>query len=299
MHLLVKQRVVITLVISLLLVIYFGFSLFVSYTMTSRLSPHLDISPNFISTEWRAVEFKSSDGIRLRGWFFESSSDKAIIMAGGLLANRTNTEYMGPIIAKELIENGYNVLLYDTRAHSKSDGDRVGFGSVEGGDIIGAVKFLNEQSIVSKNIGIIADSTGATSILMVIDKLKEVGAVVLDSPAADFQPIISNRLSVEKQIPAFFHPTIFFFNKLFFGVILSIVKPIDKISLDPNRKFLFLHGKLDETIPITNSEKLLEKAKKQSKLVVFEEGGHIETFKSDPDLYRKEVYRFLETELNN
>ncbi len=297
MRLTKRQKIIITVVISLILIIYFGFSLFASFAMTSRLSPHLDITPIFVSNDWRSVEFKASDGVRLRGWFFEGTSDKVVIMVGGLLANRTNTEYMGPVIAKELLAKGYNVLLYDTRAHGKSDGDRVGFGSVEGNDIIGAVKFLNEQSFISKNIGIIADSTGATSTLMVIDDLKEVGAIILDSPAAAFQPIISNRLSIEKQIPIFFHPTIFFFNKLFFGVDLSIIKPIDKISLDPNRKLLFLHGKLDETIPVANSEKLLDKANKQSKLVVFDEGGHIETYKSNPELYRKEVFQFLETEL--
>src|SRR3990172_5000116 len=134
MRLTKKQGVIIAVVLSLLLTIYFGFSLFASSAMTSRLSPHLDITPIFISEDWRSVEFKAGDGVRLRGWFFESTSDKAVIMVGGLLANRTNTEYMGPVIAKELIAKGYNVLLYDTRAHGKSDGDRVGFGSVEGSD---------------------------------------------------------------------------------------------------------------------------------------------------------------------
>lgn len=134
---------------------------------------------------------------------------------------------------------------------------------------------------------------------MVIDQLKDVGAIVLDSPAANFKPIISDRLWKERSVPIIFHPTIFFFAKSFFGVDLSIIRPIDKIGLDPNRKFLFLHGKNDETIPITNSQQLLAKANKTSKLVVFGDGAHIETFKSDPELYRQEVYKFLDEELGN
>ena len=74
-------------------------------------------------------------------------------------------------------------------------------------------------------------------------------------------------------------------------------KPIEKIALDPERKLLFLHGAKDETTPLENSKQLLTLANKESKLVVFEEGRHIETYKSDPDLYRKEVFGFLETEL--
>jgi fermentation-respiration switch protein FrsA (DUF1100 family) len=294
-----KQKISIVVVISALLLLYFSFCAFAAHIMTSPLAPHIDITPNFISDDWRSAEFKSTDGVQLRGWFFEGQSTKAVIMVSGLFANRTNSEYMGSIIAKELIFLGYNVLLYDTRAHGKSDGDRVGFGSVEGEDIVGAVKFLNSQGFASKDIAIIGDSMGAISTLMVVDKLKEVGAIVLDTPASEFAPILSSRLWVERGVPGFFHPTIFFFSKVFFGVDVYSVKPIDKISLDNKRKLLFLHGKLDQTTPVINSETLIKKAGKGSRLILFEEGSHIETFKSDPKLYRKEVYSFLESELSS
>ncbi len=297
MVLMTRFKKTLLICLSLVILLYLAFCILVSHLMTSRLAPNLDITPNFISNQWKSVEFKSSDNIQLRGWFFESTSDKVIIMVPGLMANRTNSEYMGSIIARELIALGYNVLLYDTRAHGKSDGDRVGYGSVEGNDVIGAVRFLNEISFESKNIGIIADSTGATSTLMVLDKLKQVGAIIVDTPAANFEPIVSNGLWKEKLVPKLFHPSIFFFNKFLFGVDLSRIKPIEKISLDSNRKLLFLHGRLDKTTPLKNSEELLQKSINGSQLVVFEQGSHIETYKSDPDLYRKEVYQFLESEV--
>lgn len=277
---------------------YFGLSLYVANAMTSPLAKRLEISPEVISKNYEEVFFKAVDGVGLKGWLFPSSGKNLIIMVGGLLPNRANVEYLAPMIAKELIEANYSILLYDTRAHGLSEGDRVGYGSVEGNDVVGAVAFAETRGFGPKNIGIIADSTGAISTLMVIDQIKDVGAIVLDTPAADFQKIVSNRLWVEKKIPPFFHPTIFFFNRVFFNVAIGKVKPIERIGLDPERKFLFLHAAKDETTPLKNSQDLLAAANKESRLVVFDKGSHIETYKSDPDLYRKEVYNFLETVLD-
>lgn len=290
---------IIPLVIVIIMVIYLGFSLFVANSLTSPLSVRIDTSAKVISEDFENIQFKASDGLELKGWFFPSYSDKVIVFVTGLIANRINTEYLGPMIARELIEDGYNVLMYDTRAHGESGGKRVGFGSKEGNDVVGAIKFIETKGFDPKSIGIIADSTGAISTLMVIDQLKDIGAIVLDSTATKFQPVIGDRLWKEKHVPPFFDPAIFFFTKDLFGVDLASVRPIDKISLDPNRKFLFLHGALDKTIPLKNSQELLARANKQSKLVVFENGSHIETFKSDPTLYRKEVYQFLDQELAN
>ncbi|OGY30585.1 MAG: hypothetical protein A3A57_02250 [Candidatus Woykebacteria bacterium RIFCSPLOWO2_01_FULL_41_12] len=292
-----RYKKILIIVVLIIAILYLGLSLYVSHVMTSPLSRHIDISPEVISNNFEDVGFAASDGITLKGWFFKGSSDRLVIMVTGLLPNRVNTEYLGPVIMLELIRGGYAVLAYDTRAHGQSAGNRVGYGSVEGRDVVGAVNFAKIRGFEGKNIAIIADSTGAISTLLVIDEIKDVGAIVLDTPAADFQKIVSNRLWVEKKIPPFFHPAIFFFNKIFFDVDIGKAKPIEKIALDPERKLLFLHGAKDETTPLENSKQLLTLANKESKLVVFEEGRHIETYKSDPDLYRKEVFGFLETEL--
>jgi len=292
-----RYKKILIIVVLIIAILYLGLSLYVSHVMTSPLSRHIDISPEVISNNFEDVGFAASDGITLKGWFFKGSSDRLVIMVTGLLPNRVNTEYLGPVIMLELIREGYAVLAYDTRAHGQSAGNRVGYGSVEGRDVVGAVNFAKIRGFEGKNIAIIADSTGAISTLLVIDEIKDVGAIVLDTPAADFQKIVSNRLWVEKKIPPFFHPAIFFFNKIFFDVDIGKAKPIEKIALDPERKLLFLHGAKDETTPLENSKQLLTLANKESKLVVFEEGRHIETYKSDPDLYRKEVFGFLETEL--
>ena len=292
-------KLIVLIVFVFLVIVYFGFSFYVADAMTAPLSPRIDTSATVISPNYENIDFSASDGVNLKGWFFPSTNNKVIIMVTGLVANRVNTEYLGPLIAQELIAKGYNIIMYDTRAHGLSGGKRVGYGSVEGNDVVGAVNYAKSRGYEAKNIGIIGDSTGAISTLMVIDKLKDVGAIVLDSPATAFAPVISDRLWKEKGVPTFFYPAIFFFDKVAFGVDINSIRPIDKIGLDPNRKFLFLHGALDETIPPINSEELLKAANKSSQRVVFANGNHIETYKSDPALYRSVVYNFLAKELGN
>jgi len=292
-----KTKLRILIIISVLLTIYIGVSFYVANAMTSPMVRHIEISPELISKNHQDIQFEAGDGTKLKGWLFNSPSNKLIIFVSGILGNRVDTPYYTVLIAQELVAKNYNVLLYDSRAHGESEGKRIGYGSTEGGDILGAIKFAENQGFPSEKIGIIANSVGAISTLMVIDQLEKVGAVVLDTPASEFAPIISDRLWKEKFVPPFFHPTIFLFNKIFFGVDLKKIRPIDKIVLVGNHRFLFLHAAKDATIPIINSQKLLEKANPNSKLVVFPNGEHIETYKSDPDLYQKEVFGFLEGEL--
>ncbi len=291
------QYKVILALLTFLILIYFGFSLYVAHEMTKRMAPRLDVSPTLVSENYEDVEFKSADGLTLKGWWFKSNSDKLVVMVAGLLPNRINADYYAVLIAKDLVNEGYNVLMYDSRAHGKSEGSRVSYGRFEGDDILGAVSFYKEQGFKPEKIAIISVSTGAISTLMVVDQLREVGALIIDSAATNFKPIIIDRLWKEKKVPPFFSPCIFFFTDKVFGLKIGEVRPIEKLQLVPERKFLFLHGKLDETIPVHESKKLLAATNPSSKLVIFPKGEHIETFKSDPSLFRKEVFGFLSREL--
>lgn len=293
-----SHKIILGLIV-LLLIVYFGFSLLVANEMTKRMAPRLDVSPTMVSENYEDIEFKSTDGLTIKGWLFKADSDKLVVMVAGLLPNRINTDYYAMWIAKDLVEEGYNVIMYDPRAHGKSEGNRVSYGRFEGNDILGAVELAKERGLKPENIAILADSTGAISTLMIVDQLNNVGALIIDSATTDFKPIIIDRLWVEKKVPPFFAPGIFSFTDKVFGLDVSGIKPIEKLSLVPERKFLFLHGRLDETIPVEEGQKLFEASNPESKLVIFPNGDHIETFKSDPDLYRKEVFGFLSNELGN
>lgn len=289
----------IIVVIVILILGYIGFSYFVASELTKRLAPTLDATPKLVSDNYEDITFKSTDGLNLKGWWFKTGSDKLVIMVHGLLPNRVNTEYLGMWIAKDLVNEDYNIIMYDSRARGKSEGERSSFGRNEGNDILGAVDFAKKQGFKPENIGILGDSTGAVSTLMVADKLTDVGALIIDTATTDFKPVIIDRLWKERHVPPIFAFGVFFFTDRVFGLKISEVRPIEKLPLVPQRKFLFLHGGSDDTFPVEEGKKLLAEANPESKLIIFQNGIHIQTFKSDPELYRKEVFGFLASELGN
>ena len=293
-----RYKIVLGLIIFSLL-IYFGFSFIVANEMTKRMAPRLDVSPTHVSENYEGIEFKAIDDLTLKGWLFKTDSRKLVIMVPGLTQNRINTSYYATSIGKELVDSGYNLMMYDPRATGLSEGNRVSYGKFEVADVLGAFEFAKDRGFKPQNTAILGDSTGAITTLIAVDQLNEVGALVIDTATTNYKPFIIRRLWTEKRIPTFFAPGIFFFTDTILGLKIGEVKPIEKLSLVPERRFLYLHGEQDEIFPETESKKLLESSNSSSKLVIFHNARHIETFKSDPDLFRKEVLEFLEEELGD
>lgn len=294
-----RNRKLILILLIFFILIYIGFSFFVANEMTKPMAPRLDVYPTVVSENFEDIEFKSTDDLTLQGWLFSTDTSKLVIMVPGLTQNRINTAYYAIWIAKDLVGEGYNVIMYDPRATGLSEGDRVSYGKFEVADILGAVEFAKGRGFKPEKIAILGDSTGAITILMAADKLNKVGALIIDSAATNFKPLIINRLWTEKNVPTFFAPAIFFFTDTVFKTKIGEVKPIEQLPLVPNRKFLYLHGELDDLFPVEESKILLDASSTESKLVIFSKGNHVETFKSDPDLYRKEIFNFLESELGD
>lgn len=290
--------VYITFLFTLILLVYVGISLFIADRLTTITQNPLTIQPAVISKNYEEITFQTPDGITLKGWLFTNSSKKLVILVAGHGQNRENPDYGGVKLAKDLIAQGYNVLMYDARGNGVSQKTRAGFGFGTAKDILGAISFARNKGFEPKATAIIADSMGATATILIADKLSNIGALVVDSPAAELEPIVSAALWREKHIPYVFHLGIFLSAKILFDVDIPSVKPIQTITLVPNRIFLFLHGADDITIPIENSRLLLAKANPASKLIVFPHAGHVQTYKTNPALYRKEVFGFLEKNLH-
>jgi uncharacterized protein len=276
---------------------YFAFSFYAASQIVKANHDRIDISPTIISTDYKDISVQNSDGVDLKGWLFKGSSNKLIIMIAGFRQNRINKDYFGFLIAKELIVLGYNVLVFDNQSTGESVGDYLTFGVKEGRDLVTVVNYAKNNGFEAKNIGIIGDSMGAIALLLVSDQLKDIGAMAVDSPANDLKKTMENILQNEQGVPLIFNPGIFFILKTVYQVDVDSIKPSDHVALVPGRVFLYLHGGKDTSIYPWNSEQLLAVSNPKSELVIFPNGKHIETYKSDPQKYRDTVFPFLEEQL--
>jgi fermentation-respiration switch protein FrsA (DUF1100 family) len=295
----VTPKIVLILVTAIVVILgfgYFGFSYYVASEMTKSDHSKLNRPAQIVSANYQDVTVKKPDGY-LKGWLFKGASKKLIIFAAGFNQQRFDTENIVVLISRELIALGYNVLVYDNQATGESTGNRVTFGLKESKDLITVVNFAKTQGFEAKNIGIIGYSEGAIAELLASDRLRDVGAMVADSPSEDLKGTVANILVKERNIPSIFMPGVYFVLKNTYGVDLDKIKPADHIMLVSERVFLYLHGGRDTSIYPVNSEKLLAISNPKSKLVIFPNGKHVETYKSDPRKYRDVVYSFLKDQL--
>ncbi len=245
------------------------------------------------------VVFRSKDNYQLAGWFFPGTNGKAILFVHGAgNQNRANEVYGTPEIAKYFLDLGYTILLFDLRGTGESQYSRISFGQYERNDVAGAFEYLVSQEYKPQSIGIISDSLGAIATIMASDEIKDAGGIVLDSPASVVRPVVSDIMVKEHNVPLFLHPGIYFAAKTLYKIDVDFVRPIDYIASQKETPLLFLHGTNDTLIPPHNSEELLARVNKGER-VLFPGAKHVETFKTNADLYKKTVSDFFEKNLKS
>ena len=133
------------------------------------------------SAAYEPVTFRSSDGLRLSGWYARSRNRAAVVLVHGGGGDRTGSVGHARLLAR----HGYGVLLYDSRGRGESEGSPVSFGWGWPKDVAGAIAFLRGRSDVDPDrIGGLGLSTGADVLIEVAAERKEIEAVVADGATA-------------------------------------------------------------------------------------------------------------------
>jgi uncharacterized protein len=126
---------------------------------------------------YQEVTFRSSDGLRLAGWYTPSHNGAAVVVVSSAGGDRLGS--VGH--ARLLAEHGYGVLLYDARGSGESEGSPNGFGWDWHHDIAGALTFLSSQPEVDpERLGGLGLSTGADVLIEVAASDRTLRAVVAD-----------------------------------------------------------------------------------------------------------------------
>jgi alpha-beta hydrolase superfamily lysophospholipase len=113
--------------------------------------------PADLGFEVEEVAFESEDGITLAGWYVPPQNDATIILLHGYGGNRTGMIWH----ARQLVEAGYGVLMYDERASGESTGEYRSYGWEDTHDVKAATQFLDSRN-AGENIGALGCSTGAS-----------------------------------------------------------------------------------------------------------------------------------------
>ncbi len=286
---------------AVLLIAYLGISYKYADTLT-RVERHAPVrSAANVAPTHEDVTFTASDGVNLKGWWFAAPSprQRAVVIVHGKDQTRIDSSFDAGRIAHVLLERGYSALLFDLRGHGESEGLRWGLGKHEALDVAAAVDLAAAKANVPRSrVAIVAESMGAGSAMMALDRVPDVGPMVLDSVYTSAATVIDEIGPSVSGLPSWFTPGMELMAQTFFGLDVDAVQPVRVVRAHPERAFLFLRCDNDTTVsPHHGAEMKAASTNAATELVTFTGCGHVKALITYPSEWEGRVVTFLEGQL--
>ena len=272
----------------ILLVAAAGVGLSFHFTRRGRLGE--THSPAEFGLTFEEVEFKAADGLRLRGvWIPVPGSDKAVIILHGHGSSYDADVYR----ATALVQAGYSVLLFDFRAHGRSDGRRMTFGYEERQDVYGAIAFLRGRGM--EHIGLLGFSYGGIVSMLAAPHCPEVEAIITDGGPGRWMTGV-DAWGKEKGLPSWLVKPLgglfFAVTSLRVGANLFRYDPILWVGRISPRPILFIHGELDPFC--ADFDDLYAAARQPKEVWRLPDAGHTAASQLYPEEHTRRVIDFFD-----
>ena len=127
-----------------------------------------------------------TDGLTLRGWLFRTSAPRRGIMV--YLHGVSDNRWSGVGLAQRFVPQGWDVLVYDSRAHGQSDGTECTYGFYEKNDVSRWLDRYGEGRVV-----LFGASLGAAVALQAAAIDGRVRGVIAQSTFSDLRTIANDR----------------------------------------------------------------------------------------------------------
>lgn len=235
------------------------------------------------------VEFSSSSGATLHGWFLPGKPGTgAILLMHGVRATRLSMLDR----ARFLNQAGYSVLLFDFQAHGESTGDHITFGYLESKDAQAATRLIRTLAPGEK-VGLIGVSMGGAAALLAGSRL-DVQALVLEEVYPRINQAITNRLTMRLGGWArVLTPALSLQLKPRLGVAAEDLCPVNKIG-EVTAPKLLIAGAEDQRTTLEESKELFRAASEPKELWVVEGASHVDLCAFAREEYQRRVLQFFE-----
>ncbi|MFQ5946284.1 MAG: alpha/beta hydrolase [Anaerolineae bacterium] len=274
-----------------------------------RVEPDPPQSPADYDLPFLEFRFPSRDGLQLHGWFIpaEDSSVAALDAADWSDGSRGTVMFgHGRFGSKDpdlkyvpwLRRAGYNVFMFDFRAHGQSEGEHSTFGYLERLDLLGAVDFLREREI--ERVGVLGFSLGGAVGIATAGASESIAAVICDGGYATLRRVVIEG-SVERGYPrplaALLAPLVIWAASRRTGLDLAEAEPVHWVSKISPRAVLFIHGGGDPYIPTRDVRRMHALAGEPKELWIVPEAGHRTVDEARPEEYQERVLAFFDRHL--
>ncbi len=205
-------------------------------------------TPNDFNMDFEQLKIQTAKNKSLFCWFIPNKNTYPLIIVSHGWGS--NSEQMLPI-AEQFFQAGYNILLFDSRCHGKSDGDTFSALPRFTEDIEAVIEQAKKQLSFNGKIVLLGHSVGAGAVLYAASRRNDVSAVISLSAFGSPQWLMT-RYFQNFKLPAYL---IRFLNAYIQWVIghkfdeIAPVNTIKKITIPT----LLVHGTHDKTVPIEDA----------------------------------------------
>lgn len=233
------------------------------------------------------VSVAARDGAALSAWWMKSahSNGNCVVVLHGIADSRVGSSGFAPMFLNE----GYSVLLPDSRGHGASAGAFVTYGLLEKYDVIVWADWLKRAGCV-KVYGL-GESLGASVLVQSASVRPVFAAIVAECPFANLEDAAAYRLRRFMDVPGIVAKTVIvsanLYARLVDGLNLRLVSPLLAIkkSFTP---ILLIHGLADVRMPPSDSMELA-RANPRDRLWLVQNAVHTGAATAAPAEFRRRV----------
>lgn len=253
------------------------------------------------SLPYEDVYIESHDGLRLHARYYKNGDGgKVILLAHGY---KSNGEHDFSCAFEPYKNQGFDFLLIDQRAHGKSEGKYICFGTKERFDVCRWCDYLVERN--GEGVKIILDgiSMGGTTVTLAAglpEISKNVCGVIADCGFTDAKSEIEYVAKTDYKLPPF--PAVNLLEiacktRADFGFSdASTLEAVKNIKIP----IIFVHGEADDYVPCDNSKKSYEACESEHKwLFTVPNAGHGLSYLVDTEGCTKALDTFFEVALSD
>lgn len=284
--------------VGLILIVIIFVSMALSVFLTGRHPQQVFSSPAEYGLEFEDIEFKTVDQVRLRGWWIpaENSERTVIVLHGYLGSMDPDLKY-----APALHQAGFNILMFDFRAHGRSEGKMTTLGALEVQDLQAAIRYA--QSRGSRQFSLLGFSMGGrTALLAAAESSQEISAITSDGGPLRLSFTILQQLK-EKHVPwgvrHLLTWSMLLGASIRSGRNLFVIDPIRQASQLKSVPVFLIHAELDRYTRIVDLHSLVAAIGKNAKLEVIPGVKHRDTDTLDFAGYISKIIEFFDSTLKS
>ena len=260
-----------------------------------RRMPDPAVDPGVYGLDADPVRFPSRDGLLLGGFWIPARRRRGTVL---LLPGQGGSLDPDLRHAPALVQHGYDVLIFDWRAHGRSQGRYVTWGCAERMDLLGALDFLRQREIT--RVGVLGFSMGAAVAFHAALEGEGIAAIISDGCYTDLDAAARGWLAtrgLDCRASELFVRLVVKMASWRVGCDLTAAAPLRWVRQIAPRPLLFIQGDQDPFVSPQEFERLWQAAPEPKERWLVPGAGHREADKLYPAAYRQHVLDFFDRHL--